>query len=76
MYKLYKFVLYLLCCMNTKFHSRESWHVRVQRKSHCMSAVYQYRCGCSQPTIIGLSMETPMEELKKGLKELKWFAIS
>jgi hypothetical protein len=35
----------------------------------------KYRCGPSQPTI-GLSMGTPMEELGKGLKELKAFATS
>jgi hypothetical protein len=33
----------------------------------------KYRCGCWQPTI-GFSMGTPMEELGKGLKELKGFA--
>jgi len=33
----------------------------------------QYRCSCSQPTI-RLSLETPMEELGEGLKELKGFA--
>jgi hypothetical protein len=32
----------------------------------------KYRCGCSQP-IIGLSMGIPVEELEKGLKELKGF---
>jgi hypothetical protein len=32
-----------------------------------------YRGGCSQPTI-GLSTGSPMEELEKGLKELKGFA--
>jgi hypothetical protein len=34
---------------------------------------HQYRGGCSQPTI-GLSVESLMEELEKGLKELKQFA--
>jgi hypothetical protein len=33
----------------------------------------KYRGGCSQPTI-GLSTGSPMEELEKGLKELKGFA--
>jgi hypothetical protein len=33
------------------------------------------RGGCSQPTI-GLSTGSPMEELEKGLKELKSFAAS
>ena len=33
----------------------------------------KYRSGCSQPTI-GLSIVSPMEELEKGLKELKSFA--
>jgi hypothetical protein len=33
----------------------------------------KYRGGCSQPTI-GLNMGSPMEELEKGLKELKGFA--
>ena len=32
----------------------------------------KYRGGCSQPTI-GLSTGSPMEELEKGLKELKGF---
>jgi hypothetical protein len=32
-----------------------------------------YRCGCTQPTI-GLTTGTPMEELGKGMKELKEFA--
>jgi hypothetical protein len=34
---------------------------------------YKYRIRCSQPTI-GLSMGSPVEELEKGLKELKGFA--
>ena len=34
---------------------------------------YKYRDRCSQPTI-GLIMGSPMEELEKGLKELKGFA--
>jgi hypothetical protein len=33
----------------------------------------QYKGGCSQPTS-RLSTGTPMEELEKGLKELKGFA--
>jgi hypothetical protein len=33
----------------------------------------KYRSGCSQPSI-GLSTGSPMEELEKGLKELKKFA--
>jgi hypothetical protein len=33
----------------------------------------KYRSRCSQPKI-GLSIGSPMEELEKGLKELKWFA--
>ena len=33
----------------------------------------KYRSGCSQSTI-ELSMESPIEELEKGLKELKGFA--
>jgi hypothetical protein len=33
----------------------------------------QYLFRCLQPTI-GLSMGTPMEELEKGLKKMKWFA--
>jgi hypothetical protein len=33
----------------------------------------KYRSGCSQPTI-GLSTGFPMEEVEKGLKELKGFA--
>jgi hypothetical protein len=33
----------------------------------------KYRGGCSQPTI-GLGMMIPMEELEKGLNELKVFA--
>ena len=36
------------------------------------SEPYKYRGGCSQP-IIGLSTRSPIEELKKGLKELKGF---
>ena len=35
---------------------------------------YKYRGRCSKPTI-GLRAGSPMEELKKGLKELKGFAI-
>jgi hypothetical protein len=34
---------------------------------------YKYRGRCSQSTI-GLSMGSPIEELEKGLKELKEFA--
>jgi hypothetical protein len=34
----------------------------------------KYRCGCSQPTI-RLSTGSPMEELEKGPKELKGFAV-
>jgi hypothetical protein len=34
---------------------------------------YKYRGGDSQPTIV-LSMVSPIEELEKGLKELKGFA--
>jgi hypothetical protein len=34
-----------------------------------------YRGRCSQPTI-GLITGSPVEELKKGLKELKGFATS
>jgi hypothetical protein len=34
---------------------------------------YKYRGGCSEPTI-GLSVGSPMEELEKGLKELKGLA--
>jgi hypothetical protein len=34
---------------------------------------YKYKGGCSQPTI-GLRVESPIEELEKGLKELKEFA--
>jgi hypothetical protein len=33
----------------------------------------KYRGGCSQPSI-GLSSQYPMEELEKGLKELKGVA--
>jgi hypothetical protein len=33
----------------------------------------KYRSGCSQSTI-GLSTESPMEELEKGHKEAKGFA--
>ena len=33
----------------------------------------KYRGGCSQPSI-GLSTGFPMDELEKGLKELKGFA--
>jgi hypothetical protein len=33
----------------------------------------KYRGGCSQP-VIGLSTGSPMEELEKGLRELKKFA--
>jgi hypothetical protein len=33
----------------------------------------KYRGGCSQP-VIGLSTESPMEEIEKGPKELKGFA--
>jgi hypothetical protein len=33
----------------------------------------KYRSGCSQSSI-GLSTGSPMEELEKGLKELKAFA--
>jgi hypothetical protein len=33
----------------------------------------KYRGGCSQP-IIGLSTESPLEELEKGTNELKGFA--
>jgi hypothetical protein len=33
----------------------------------------KYRDGCLQP-IIGLSTGSPMEELEKGMKELKGFA--
>jgi hypothetical protein len=33
----------------------------------------KYSGGCSQPTI-GISTGSPMEELEKGLKELKGFA--
>jgi hypothetical protein len=33
----------------------------------------KYRGRCSQPTIV-LSTGSPVEELKKGLKELKGFA--
>jgi hypothetical protein len=33
----------------------------------------KYRSGCSEPTN-GLSTGSPMEELGKGPKELKWFA--
>jgi hypothetical protein len=32
----------------------------------------KYRGGCSQPNI-GLSTGSPIEELEKGSKELKWF---
>jgi hypothetical protein len=35
--------------------------------------LYKYRGGYSQPTI-GLSVGSPIEELEKGLKELKGFA--
>jgi hypothetical protein len=34
---------------------------------------YKYRGRCSQPTI-GWSTGSPIEELEKGLKELKGFA--
>jgi hypothetical protein len=34
----------------------------------------KYRGGCSQPTI-GLSTLSPMDDLEKGLKEMKGFAI-
>jgi hypothetical protein len=34
---------------------------------------YEYRGRCLQPTI-GLSVGSPIEELEKGLKELKGFA--
>ena len=34
----------------------------------------KYRGGCSKPTI-GLSTGSPVEELEKGLKELKGFAV-
>jgi len=34
----------------------------------------KYRGRCSQPTT-GLSLRTPMEDLEKGLKELKGFVI-
>ena len=35
----------------------------------------KYRGKCSQPTI-GVSTGSPIEELEKGLKELKGFATS
>jgi hypothetical protein len=34
---------------------------------------YKYRSRCSQPTT-ELSAESPVEELEKGLKELKGFS--
>jgi hypothetical protein len=34
----------------------------------------KYRGGCPLPTI-GLCCRSPMEELEKGLKELKGFAV-
>jgi hypothetical protein len=36
-------------------------------------SMHKYRSGCSQPAI-GLSTESPLEDLEKGPKELKGFA--
>jgi hypothetical protein len=41
----------------------------------CQPVLDNYIVGCLQPTI-GLSTRFPMEELGKGLKELKWVAVS
>jgi hypothetical protein len=40
-----------------------------------MSVPYKYRVRCSQ-SMIGLSAGSPIEELEKGLKELKGFATT
>ena len=62
------FLMALLCAFlqNRKMSFEEKISV-------VANGVGKYRGGCLQPTI-GLSMGSPMEELEKGLKELKGFA--
>ena len=67
-----------MCIMEKREPSRLHCEVLLLRReksgvrysSESLPVPDKYRGGCSQPTI-GVSTRSPMEELEKGLKELK-----
>ena len=71
--------LCLLMCHHASYHNYKQ-NLWIVRQNHINIFLYKIYCGhsvspqqCSEPNI-GVSMGAPMEEIEKGLKELKGFA--